>query len=127
MVTLTKQCISCQRGLHGRSDKKFCNDFCRNSYNNRLNSDGNKYVRNINHCLRKNRRILESILPAASAIAQCTQQCLHSKGFAFSYFTHTQTNKKGNTYRFCYEYGYWVRDGKVVIVRKNQARFEKAF
>ena len=121
MFTITKTCLSCQRSLHGRADKKFCNDYCRNTHNNRLNSDGNNYVRNVNHSLRKNRRILQDLFPAAQLITQCTKQLLHSKGFAFSYFTHTQTNKKGNTYHFCYEYGYLVLKGeKVVVVRQKR-------
>ena len=122
MITETKNCLSCKRGLHGRADKKFCNDYCRNTYNNHLNSDGNNYVRNINNSLRKNRRILELLLPAPQTITKCTKQVLHSKGFAFSYFTHTQTNKKGNTYQFCYEYGYMLLKGdRILVVKQNHA------
>jgi hypothetical protein len=120
MITTSKTCLSCQRSLHGRADKKFCNDYCRNTHNNQLNSDGNNYVRNINHSLLRNRRILQGLFVTAQQITQCTKLFLHNKGFAFSYFTHTQTNKKGNTYRFCYEYGYMILEGeKVVVVRKK--------
>ena len=121
MITLTKTCLSCQRSLHGRSDKKFCNDYCRNTHNNHLNSDSNNYVRNINHSLRKNRRILQALFVSKHQITQSTKQFLHSKGFAFNYFTHTQTNKKGNTYCFCYEYGIMILKGdRVVVVRKKE-------
>ena len=123
MIT-TKTCLSCQRSLHGRADKKFCNDYCRNTHNNQLNSVSNNYVRNINHSLRKNRRILQGLFASAQQITKCTKPFLHSKGFAFSYFTHTQTNKKGNTYCFCYEYGYMVLKGeKVVVVKKGNIEY----
>ena len=123
MIAETKVCISCNKNLHGRIDKKFCNDYCRNTYNNRLNSDGNNYIRNINHSLRKNRRILESLLPGGQAITKTTKQQLHSKGFVFTYFTHLYTNKKGNAYYFCYDHGYLVLEGeRVLIVRKKQGK-----
>ena len=102
-------------------DKKFCNDYCRNSHNNRLNSDGNNFVRNINHHLRKNRRILESFLPNTKSIGKVSKQILYSKGFIFSYYTHTLTNKKGSTYHFCYEFGYQLLAGeKILILRRKE-------
>ena len=120
MISVAKTCISCSKYIHGRTDKKFCNDHCRNAHNNRLNSDGNSYVRNINHRLRRNRRILESLLPLARDISRLQQQKLHNKGFAFKYFTHIQVNKKGHTYYFCYEYGWMALEGdSVLIVRKR--------
>ncbi len=121
MLTAVKTCLSCQRSLKGRSDKKFCNDYCRNTHNNQLNSDSNNYVRNIHHSLLKNRRILQGLFASAQQITECSKQSLHNKGFSFSYFTHTQTNKKGNTYCFCYEYGYMVVNGeKVVVVKRRE-------
>ena len=35
---------------------------CRNSFNNLLNKDANEYVRKVNVILRKNRRILSSLM-----------------------------------------------------------------
>ena len=29
-----KKCLSCGKLLKGRVDKKFCDDYCRNNYNN---------------------------------------------------------------------------------------------
>ncbi|KKQ83435.1 MAG: hypothetical protein UT04_C0032G0014 [Candidatus Daviesbacteria bacterium GW2011_GWF2_38_7] len=56
-----KTCIECGETIVGRSDKKFCCDLCRNSYNNKQNSESTNLVRNINNILRKNRRILQSL------------------------------------------------------------------
>ncbi|MBL7762218.1 MAG: DUF2116 family Zn-ribbon domain-containing protein, partial [Chitinophagaceae bacterium] len=56
-------CLNCGKPLKGRSDKKFCDDSCRNNYNNQLKSIVNNQMRNINNVLGKNRRILESLLP----------------------------------------------------------------
>lgn len=60
MESTEKTCLACDKPLKGRLDKKFCDDYCRNNYNNRLNSDQSNYVRNVNNILRKNRRILEA-------------------------------------------------------------------
>jgi len=101
-----RNCQACSKPLKGRADKKFCNDYCRNSYNNQLKSGVNNYIRNINNALRKNRRILEELFPANEKIAKTHKEKLNRLGFQFKYSTHTYTNKNGNTYYFCYEYGY---------------------
>jgi len=55
-----KQCLECDNEIKGRIDKKFCSDYCRNAYNNKLNKDSNNLVRNTNNRLRKNYRILDA-------------------------------------------------------------------
>ncbi|HEX8278856.1 MAG TPA: hypothetical protein VF540_09180 [Segetibacter sp.] len=121
MEAAEKTCIECGKPLKGRTDKKFCGDLCRNGYNNKLNSDSNGYVRNINNVLRRNRRILEETLPAAEEMARITKQKLTEKGFRFKYSTHTYINKKGNVYYFCYEYGYLPLEGDwILIVRRKE-------
>lgn len=103
---LSRTCMACNKPVRGRSDKKFCDDYCRNAFNNQLKAGNNNYVRNINNCLRKNRRILESLLPGGEETARVNRDRLQQEGFFFKYITHTYTNKKGNTYSFCYDYGY---------------------
>jgi len=103
-LSANKTCMSCGRTIKGRSDKKFCDDYCRSTYNNRLNGDANPCIRTINNILRKNRRILEELIPDETA--KTTRNRLVEKGFNFQYLTSTYTNKKGMMYYFCYEYGY---------------------
>ena len=102
----TRYCQACSKPLRGRADKKFCDDYCRNNFNNQLKSGSNNYIRNINNALRKNRRILEELFPEHEKIAKTKKEKLQQLGFQFKYTTHTYTNKKGNIYYFCYEYGY---------------------
>ncbi|MCW3075020.1 MAG: hypothetical protein JWP69_2089 [Flaviaesturariibacter sp.] len=116
--TSTKTCLSCTKTLHGRIDKKFCNDYCRNNYNNGLKSGSNTTVRNINNALLKNRRILETIL-GGEEMAKTTKERLLQQGFLFKYSTHTYTNKKGNVYHFCYECGYLPLEGDWLLVVKR--------
>lgn len=120
MNTITKVCISCSKPVKGRTDKKFCNDYCRNNYNNQLHSCNNNYIRRINHLLQKNRRILASLMPSTATHSKTSQQQLQEKGFIFKYNTHCQANKKGHQYYYCYDYGYLALEGgNYLIVRQS--------
>jgi hypothetical protein len=115
-----KLCHTCNKPLKGRSDKKYCNDYCRNNYNNQLKSGKNNFIRNINNALGKNKRILESQLPAGEELGKISKERLLQNGFQFKYMTHTFTNKKGNTYFFCYDFGYLPLDNDWYLVVKSK-------
>lgn len=119
--TELKTCLACDKPLKGRSDKKFCDDYCRNNYNNQLKSITNNQVRNINNALGKNRRILEELLPAGEELAKTTKEKLLQKGFLFKYVTHLYTTKTGKTYHYCYDYGYLpLENDWYLIVRRKE-------
>ena len=123
VATETKQCLSCGKAIKGRADKKFCDDACRNAYNNELKTKSNysNYVRNINNTLLKNRRILEELLPKEEETAKATHDKLIHKGFVFKYHTHTYANKKGNIYFFNYDYGFLpLENNWYLIVRRKE-------
>ena len=115
-------CLACNKPLKGRTDKKFCDDYCRNNYNNQLKSTTTNLVRNINNALGKNRRILESLFSDREEITKTTKDKLLQKGFQFKYFTNTYTNKKGNVYFFCYDLGYLPleNDWYLLVKRKEE-------
>jgi predicted nucleic acid-binding Zn ribbon protein len=116
-----KNCLACNKPVKGRADKKFCDDYCRNAYNNQLKTSSDKLVININNALKKNRRILDALLPAQEEMAKTTKEKLLAKGFQFKYITHTYINKKGNTYFFCYDFGYLPleNDWYLLVKRKD--------
>ena len=117
----TKTCLLCEKPLRGRSDKKFCDDYCRAAYNNDLKSAANNNIRNVNNALGKNRRILESLLPDGEQMVKANRDKLLHLGFQFKYMTHTYTNQKGNVYHFCYEYGYLpLENNWFLIVKRNE-------
>lgn len=114
-----QKCLECGFEIIGRSDKKFCSDQCRNTYNNRLKQDSNNYVRNVNSILRKNRRILEEYNPNGKAKVHHNK--LKDKGFNFDYYTNTYKTKAGKTYYFCYEFGYLpIEDNFFALVMKQE-------
>lgn len=116
-----KQCLFCGDKISGRTDKKFCNDYCRNAYNNQLKSANTPLVRNINNALIKNRRILEAAL-GEEEMVKTLREKLQQQGFNFKYFTHNYTNKKGNVYFFCYEYGYLPLEHNWLLIVKRKEK-----
>lgn len=125
MIAEKKTCLSCSKNIHGRIDKKFCDDYCRNRYNNQLNGNSNLYIRNINQQLRKNRRILESLLPEYQYRRRIPRQHLFNRGYRFNYFTHTHTNRKGKLFYCCYEYAYLLLDRDRVLITKRRESAEE--
>jgi len=111
-------CPECGEVLKGRIDKKFCSDLCRNAFNNKLNSDTNNYVRNINNSLRKNRRILEENLVGDTT--KISKQKLIDKGFNFNFYTNQNLTKNNHTYIFCYEFGYLHLENDYVLIVKRK-------
>ena len=114
-------CINCNKILKGRTDKKFCDDYCRNTYNNELKAAKNNLVRNVNNALGKNRRILESFFKKEDEMTKTNKEKLLQKGFQFKYITHIYTNKKGNIYYFCYDIGYLpLENDWYLLVKRNE-------
>lgn len=112
-----KSCLNCQEEIIGRVDKKFCSDYCRNQFNNSLNSDANKFVRNVNNILRKNRRILSRLNPEGKITVH--KDKIYEKGFNFKYFTNVYTTKNGKSYFFCYEQGYLELENDYIMLVKK--------
>lgn len=117
-----KNCQECGEPIMGRMDKKFCSDLCRNSFNNRLNSNSYNVVRNINNQLRKNRRILEELCPDDKS--KTTKTILLTKGFDFNHITHVRPTLKGSIYHFVYDYGYLELDHDFYLIVRDK-RLEK--
>ena len=122
MNTEKRTCPTCGRSIAGRLDKKFCDDSCRNTYNNKHYGHRNNYIRRVNGILNKNRRLLESTLKAGEEIAKLPREKLGGSGYNFQYHTHQYMNKNGQVYYFCYEYGYLSleNDWLLIVKRKEQ-------
>jgi hypothetical protein len=82
-----------------------------------MNSDVTAEMRNINNILRKNRRILESVVHEDGK-GKISKTKLIDKGFNFKYFTQTHTTQKGSTYKLCYDYGYLPIENDFIMVIK---------
>ncbi|MEE6185653.1 MULTISPECIES: hypothetical protein [Chitinophagaceae] len=106
--------------MKGRSDKKFCDDSCRNNYNNGLKAADENMIRNINNALRKNRRILADFLHDGMDKVKLPREKLQTAGFHFKYHTHTYQTQKGHIYFFCYDYGYLPLEGDWYLLVRDK-------
>jgi predicted nucleic acid-binding Zn ribbon protein len=116
---MPKTCLECGETIMGRLDKKFCNDYCRNSYNNKINKDQTNLMRNVNNRLRKNYRILDSF-KLTDGKTKTTRTKLMDKGFDFEFITNLYTTKKGSTYYFVYDLGYLPLDNDFYMIVKRE-------
>lgn len=115
---MAKLCLHCNAPIFGRTDKKYCDDACRSSYNNKRYEKQNVYMRDINAILRRNRKILEDLNPKGKIKLRLSQ--LQEAGYNFNYLTHIYKTSKGAEYYFCYDYGYLLLPpDHVLLVRKR--------
>lgn len=114
-----QKCLHCHEPFYGRSDKKFCCDQCRSTYNNQRNTQNNAMSRRIISILRRNRRILKNLNPKGRAKVHRLQ--LIEEGFNFYYLTNIYHTQKGKTYYFCFDQGYLQLDNEYyyIIDRKD--------
>lgn len=112
-------CLECGTKIVGRSDKKFCNDDCRNTYNNKIHKDSINLMRNIHNRLRKNHHLL-SQYDFKDGKAITYKLLLATLGFNFDYFTQLKTYKNGAEYRYIYDIGYkFLEEDKVLLVKND--------
>ena len=114
----TKQCLECGEKIIGRIDKKFCTDYCRNSYNNKVNKESKNLIRNTNNRLRKNYKILSEL--NISGKTKVTRTKLFDKGFDFNYFTSIYKTKTGNVYFYLYDQGYLALENDYFLLIKRE-------
>jgi len=114
-----RKCLDCGEPLKGRSDQKFCNDLCRNSYNNKKLSGSTNFMRKINRILKLNHSILEELNPEEKTTTY--KSTLEKQGFNFNYYTNIYTTRTGRVYYFCYNQGYAkLENNKFMLVKKEE-------
>lgn len=116
-----KYCTYCDKQIRGRSDKKFCNDFCRSTYHYEINRNTSTLVHAINLSLRRNRRILKSFLQNTTETVEVERHQLLVYGFNFMYFTHMKNSKSGNAYYFCYDFGYQIKAENTIVLMSQKS------
>lgn len=114
-------CRWCGKPVRGRADKHFCNDMCRNAWNNHKKSAEHTQVRAIDLALKKNRRILQGLL-GEKQTCSLPEKTLLQKGFVLKYHTHHFVSPRGDEYTYCYDYGYLqIGHDRVLIVKELSA------
>lgn len=118
--TLMRSCLNCSKELKGRSDKLFCDAYCKSSFHyKKKQGEKQSLFESIDKQLKTNRRLLKLFNKAGKATVR--QEELLSEGFNPKYFTHYWKNKKGDVYLFCYEFGFLAKNennkAKYILVK----------
>ncbi len=117
----TTTCFSCNNPLRGRTDKKFCNDYCRSIYHNARRNKANAHMKLINRQLLRNWCILAGLL-------QHKKECLIPaelpvmQGFLRQFHTETAINTEGIPYCFCYDIGFRFVPGQHIHIVQKKAK-----
>ncbi|MEY3434630.1 MAG: hypothetical protein RLZZ195_97 [Pseudomonadota bacterium] len=105
---MENKCKNCNKPLEGRSDKKYCDNYCKSAYQykNEKENQSNFYLK-VDKQLKQNRQILKSYNKAGKATIRAED--LLNTGFNPNFFTHYWKNQKGDVYLFVYEFGFLKR------------------
>lgn len=113
---ILNHCLECQAKLVGRTDKKFCSDYCRNKHNNRRYAKSYAEINHINKILKKNFIILKDLYDKNLQTINLKEMII--MGFNCSYFTSIEKEENHN-YFFCYTYGFKLNEEYVSIVKRE--------
>ncbi len=114
-----KNCLCCEKPLHGRSDKRFCSISCKNAWNAARRRTTRSITEQIDTILHRNREILAVLMGEKTNKMEVDRLVLDRAGFNFKYITGIYTNSQGKLYHYVYDFA-WMEFSKqvVMIVRK---------
>jgi len=103
-----RRCLSCNKYLEGRSDKKFCDVHCKSSYQYQQSKQNpSNFYNRVDNQLKLNRKLLKNYNKSGKSTIRA--KTLLDNGFNPKFFTHYWKNKKGEVYLFVYEFGFIKR------------------
>lgn len=112
-------CQHCAEKLYGRSDQKFCSDFCRNQFHNQHKRKENALFREVNRILKHNRNLLYSF--GEIGIKEISLLELKRQGFEPSYFTSCQKEATGRFRYWCYDMIYSIEGDQNLVIEGQPA------
>jgi len=109
-----RKCLLCFEFIAGRTDRKFCDDKCRATYNHLRYSESNSEIRLINRILKKNFSILSLLNTNGKTTVSKIQ--LQNLGYRLEYFTTISKSRNNNACFFCYNQGYMELNDKMMMM-----------
>lgn len=113
---IERKCLQCKMKIEGRPNKKFCDEYCRTTFNYNRTKNKPSLFNKIHDQLMRNRKLLDYYNKGGTVTVR--KELLTEKGFDPHYFTHYWKNTKGDVYLFCYEHGFLKKtaNGKVKYI-----------
>ena len=98
------KCPNCNKDIHGRTDKIYCDPYCKSAHQYENRKKQEKLYFEIDKQLKTNRKILKKYNRIGKTMLR--KNVLLDEGFDPNYFTNFWKNTQGDVYLFCYEYGF---------------------
>lgn len=118
---IIKECINCKKKFCGRSDKKYCSDYCRTSYNNHLYRVRRAEILKVQKILLKNHEILKRLY--LHKRIKMSENELLSLGFNENYFTALPQGfplKRGEIIMQCFDFIVHIDKKHNVSIHKSE-------
>jgi hypothetical protein len=132
----SRTCLECDEPLGpGRDDRKFCGDICRTAFNNRRRKEpapaAAKLPRLFDKETDSTRHVYEILLNNRTILFYHSKffgdeielRDLIGRGFNLKFFTSEYLASDGGTYRFCFDYGYYIRGEMAYILERPEEAF----
>ncbi|RZJ76754.1 MAG: hypothetical protein EOO45_01190 [Flavobacterium sp.] len=116
-----KSCNYCKRPLHGRSDQRFCNDTCRNTYNRIKLKEAriaeHESVPEIIKVIKKNYDFIKSMhkQPLIGEILSIPAKELQKENFNPKFYTSSFTDEQGTIWNCLFERCYTIGDESAFV------------
>ncbi len=110
------RCLECgDRIRYGRTDRKFCCDKCKNSYNNRKTRVSRNFKLKVRNAIEKNYEILESLVK--SELSSISLSEIAMMGFKVDFVT--SYHKVGSHHEYwCYDIRYYLSDSRLFEIQR---------
>ena len=113
---MQKKCLNCQEKLTGRSDKKFCNEACKNEHNNRASGVRKRAAgTDLYSSIKKNREVLAGLF--ANGIREIKARDLECFGFSFKSISGVEVPDDGALLLLCVDFGLLPQGSTFRIVK----------
>lgn len=96
-------CLYCGENFRGRTDKKFCTDYCRSAHHNRLRCSQYRRKKKIQKILNNNRKILFSLYKSGRTHIGPVE--LDLMGYDHDFLTHEKKLGDGLNARMSFDIG----------------------
>lgn len=107
-MRIQHKCLYCDKELHGRTDKKYCNLHCKSAFQyKKAKEQPERFYNKVDNQLRLNRKILKEYNKGGKVTVRA--DVLLDLGFDPNFFTHYWKNQKRDVYLFVYEYGFFKK------------------
>lgn len=121
-MSTTKICQQCQSPLKGRSDKKFCDDYCRSQYYSQQHKINNDCIKFVTNRLRKNRMILKKLYTQKKY--SISLHHIPIFGMDLCFHTHKFKSSNGDIYTMVFDYGFKLCPDQGIQIIQSDVNFD---